>query len=288
MSRTPDLELPGDDAAVETGRGTVTFVGTATVILRYGGYTILTDPNFLHAGDHVHLGYGITAERQTDPALDIEDLPPVDFVLLSHFHGDHFDRVAQERLDRDLPIVTTGHGAENLADLGFEETYALDTWQQLDVRKGDVDLTVTATPGTHAPGPLSKALPPVMGSVLEFESDDRESFRLYVTGDTLMHDELADVPRRFPDIDLALLHLGGTKVLGIVLTMDAEQGVEAVELFDADTSIPIHYDDYDVYESSLAEFREAVAAAGLEDRVAYLDRGDEYAFEVPADRTDGA
>ena len=287
MSRTPDLELPDDDAA-ETGRGTVTFVGTATVLLRYAGFTILTDPNFLHAGDHVHLGYGITAERQTDPALDIDELPPVDFVLLSHYHGDHFDRVARERLDRDLPIVTTRHAAENLADLGFEETYPLDTWQQLDVRKGETDLTISAAPGTHGPGPVSKALPPVMGSVLEFDADGRAPFRLYVTGDTLMYDELADVPRRFPDIDLALLHLGGTKVLGIMLTMDAEQGVEAVELFDADTSIPIHYDDYDVYESSLAEFREAVAEAGLEDRVAYLDRGDEYAFEVPADRSGGA
>ena len=283
MSRRsdPDLELPDDDAA-ETGRGTVTFVGTATVILRYGGFTILTDPNFLHAGDHVHLGYGITSERQTDPAIDIDELPPIDFVLLSHYHGDHFDHVVQERLDRDLPIVTTRHAAKNLADLGFEETYPLDTWQQLEVRKGDVDLTVSATPGTHGPGPVSKALPPVMGSVLEFDADGRAPFRLYVTGDTLMHDELADVPRRFPDIDLALLHLGGTRVLGIMLTMDAEQGVEAVELFDADTSIPIHYDDYDVYESSLEAFREAVADAGLEDRVAYLDRGDEYAFEVPA------
>ena len=266
----------------------MTFVGTATVVVRCAGFTILTDPNFLHSGDHVHLGYGITAERQTDPAFDIEDLPPVDFVLLSHFHGDHFDRVVQERLDRRLPVVTTGHGAENLADLGFEETYALDTWQQLDVRKGDAELTVTATPGTHAPGPLSKALPPVMGSVLEFHPAESGPFCLYVTGDTLMHDELAAVPRRFPDIDLALLHLGGTKVLGIMLTMDAEQGVDAVELFDADTSIPIHYDDYDVYESSLAEFREAVEAAGLEDRVVYLDRGDQYAFETPPDRADDA
>ncbi|HEY9401563.1 MAG TPA: hypothetical protein VIQ24_02630, partial [Pyrinomonadaceae bacterium] len=43
------------------GSGSIFFVGTATVILRYAGFTILTDPNFLHAGDHVHLGYGLTA-----------------------------------------------------------------------------------------------------------------------------------------------------------------------------------------------------------------------------------
>jgi L-ascorbate metabolism protein UlaG (beta-lactamase superfamily) len=46
--------------------GLILFVGTATVIIHYAGFTILTDPNFLHSGDHVHLGYGIHSERRTD------------------------------------------------------------------------------------------------------------------------------------------------------------------------------------------------------------------------------
>jgi hypothetical protein len=50
------LVLVADPTAA--GRaGSVQFIGTATVLLRYGGLTILTDPNFLHKGDHVHLGY---------------------------------------------------------------------------------------------------------------------------------------------------------------------------------------------------------------------------------------
>src|ERR1044071_6022195 len=100
-------------AAADFARGSVYFVGTATVILRYAGFTILTDPNFLHAGDHVHLGYGLTAERLTNPALEIEQLPPLDFVILSHYHGDHFDRIAEERLRKDVPVVTTEHAARS-------------------------------------------------------------------------------------------------------------------------------------------------------------------------------
>lgn len=38
------------------------------------------------AGDHVHLGPGVTAKRVTDPAVSMEELPPIDLVLLSHFH----------------------------------------------------------------------------------------------------------------------------------------------------------------------------------------------------------
>ena len=56
-------------------------------------------------------------------------------------------------------------------------------------------------------------LPPVMGSLLEFENSRGEvAFRAYITGDTVFFDELKEIPRRFPDIDLALLHLGGNDV----------------------------------------------------------------------------
>ncbi|WP_394295681.1 MBL fold metallo-hydrolase [Candidatus Halobonum tyrrellensis] len=271
------------------------FVGTATVVVRYAGFTILTDPNFLHAGDHAHLGYGLSAERRTDPALDLDELPDVDFVLLSHYHGDHFDHRVQEELDDDLPIVTTHHAAEELDAKGFTETYPLDTWETFTVRKGDATLDVTATPGRHGPPVVAEALPEVMGSVLEFYPDGdggravggggREaSLRIYVSGDTLLYDEVEEVPERYPDIDLALLHLGGTEVVGVLLTMDADQGVDAVRLFDADVSIPIHYDDYDVFRSPLSAFRDAVSAAGLDDRVAYLDRGEAYALGSPAER----
>src|SRR3546814_1853301 len=53
--------------------------------------------------------------------------------------------------------------------------------------------------------------------------------RIYVSGDTLLHDQLHEIPRRYPDIDLALVHLGGTRILGILLTMDGEQGARSEE-----------------------------------------------------------
>ena len=63
-------------------------------------------------------------------------------------------------------------------------------------------------------------------------------------------------------------------MFGILVTMDAEQGVEAVRLIDAGTSIPMHYDDYDVFTSSLEDFLEAAQAAGLRDRVLPVARGE--------------
>ncbi len=72
-----------------------------------------------------------------------------------------------------------------------------------------------------------------------------------------------------------MLHLGGTTLPGgLVVTMDARQGAGAVELIGAGTNIPIHYDDYSVFRSSLADFRAEVDRRGLSGRVRYVARGD--------------
>lgn len=272
-------------ADAEAASGSIFFIGNATVLIRYAGFTILTDPNFIHMHERADLGGGLHATRQTNPAIEIGALPPLDFVLLSHFHGDHFDQVAERELDRSLPIVTTGEAAEKLRERGFTATYPLETWSGVSLTKGDARLRVTATPGRHGPPVVSWVLPDVMGSILEFEPAGGEGrLRLYITGDTLVHDDLREIPRRYPEIDLALLHLGGTKVLGILVTMDAEQGVEALQIVRPALAIPIHYDDYDVFTSPLSDFRRAVEAAGLEDRVRYLARGETFALGGSAER----
>src|SRR5215213_3738665 len=275
------LTLPRRNDDPDFGRGSVFFVGTATVVVRYAGFTILTDPNFLHAGDHVHLGYGLTSVRSTNPAVEIEDLPPLDFVLLSHLHGDHFDRVAERKLNKATPIVSTRHATRYFERVGFTHTHALKTWEPLELQKGAANLRLTAIPGTHGPGPLATFLPPVMGSMLDFVDGGGENLlRMYISGDTLIHDRLREVPRRFPNVDLALLHLGGTKVLGIMVTMDAKQGIEAMRIVNPRTTVPIHYNDYAAFKSPLEDFKRAVNQAGLEERVHYLAHGDTYEFEV--------
>jgi len=287
MNKENELLLPAARGlgTSDFEHGSIFFVGTATVILRYAGLTILTDPNFLHSGDHVHLGYGLTSERLTNPALDIEELPPLDLCVLSHMHGDHFDRIAEEKLDKHLPIVSTNHAASSLERKGFKMPIALETWESLTVVKGDARLCITSMPGKHAPGALSLLLPPVMGSMLEFyNSEGSNLLRLYITGDTLIHEDLEEIPQRFSKIDVALLHLGGTRVLGLMVTMDDKQGIEMIKIIKPRIAVPIHYNDYTVFKSPLKDFKKAVARAGLQKRVMYLKHGETFNFEVPASR----
>jgi L-ascorbate metabolism protein UlaG (beta-lactamase superfamily) len=277
--RISRLELTQGAGTAETDEGSVQFIGTATTLIRFGGFTILTDPNFLHRGEQVHLGYGLRSTRLTEPALSMEELPPVDFVVLSHLHEDHFDRRVARALPKDTPILTTPEAAASLRRKGFWRAAAVDTWRPVEVRKGNASMRLTAMPGTHGPMLVSAFLPEVMGSMLDFR--DRaggNSLRLYITGDTLVFEDLEDIPRRYPGIDVALLHLGGTRVLGVLVTMDAIEGVRALEIVAPKLAIPIHYNDYTVFRSPLADFQREAIRAGWEDRVRYLRHGETFAL----------
>lgn len=256
-----------------TAPGSLTFGGTATCLLRLGGFTLLTDPNFLHRGQRVHLGYGLVSRRRTEPALLPDDLPPLDAVLLSHLHGDHFDRVARRWLPPDLPVVTTRHAARALRRRGSRAATGLPTWETWEATRGGETLRVTAVPGRHGPAVVHRALPPVMGSVLDLERDGRRVLRVYVTGDTLCRPWLREVRDRFPGIDVMVAHLGGTRVLGVLVTMDGRQGTDLVELIGPGVTLPVHTDDYTVFRSPLSDFVAEMAARGLTDRLRVVERG---------------
>lgn len=140
--------------------------------------------------------------------------------------------------------------------------------------------------------------------------------RIYISGDTLMCDELREIPELYDGsrIDLMLIHLGRTTIPSpsvplLMVTMDAEQGVELLKLMEPDVTIPIHYEyvhvevrvffsaapssktffpavanggfsDYSVFLEPLSEFKEAVDEARLSHKVVYLDRKDQYKFRV--------
>jgi L-ascorbate metabolism protein UlaG (beta-lactamase superfamily) len=272
------FELSSSGTA-DFSKGDVYFIGNATTLIRFGGLTILTDPAFLHKGEHVDLGHGIWARREVEPACQIADLPPIDLVVLSHYHGDHFDDVAAEELDKELPIVSTADAVGKLSALGFARGHALETWESMVVKKGDATLTITAMPAKHASEEaVDELLMPVNGHLLDFSRDSDHLYRLYITGDTMLIDNLEDIPRRYPDIDLGLIHTGGTTFLVTVVTMTGEQAVKAVEITKPRTAIPIHYNDFSVFLSGLDDFKKAAQDSMTNTKFVYLAHGETYTF----------
>jgi L-ascorbate metabolism protein UlaG (beta-lactamase superfamily) len=239
-----------------------TFIGNATVLLRIGDFTLLTDPAFGPASSRVSLGHGLWTKRLRDPVLGPLDDVGLDAVVLSHLHGDHFDRAARRRLDPSLPIITTPQ-AERRLRRHFPAVRGLPTWESHEWTRGDQRLRVTAVPGRHGPGLADALLPDVMGSVVEFKVAGQRGLTLYITGDTLYMPRLAQIPRRFGEIDAMLIHLGGTRVLGLLVTMDDWQGTQMAHLIGAGRTIPIHNDDYKVMKSPLDRFLDRSRREGV-------------------------
>lgn len=251
-----------------------TFVGNATTVLRIGDFTLLTDPNFLHAGQRAYLGYGLWTRRRLDPALTIPELPSLDAVLLSHLHGDHFDRVARRGLPRHLTVVTTPAAQLRLRRWGFRAATGLRTWESHEFVRGGQLLRVTAVPAHHGPRTLERLLPPTMGSIVELEQDGQRHFRLYISGDTLYRPSLAEIPRRYPDIDAMLIHLGGTRLLGVLLTMDGRQGSQLTRLIRPGVTVPIHHSDYTAFRSPLSDYLREATRNGSVTRLLPVRRGE--------------
>lgn len=108
-------------------------------------------------------------------------------------------------------------------------------------------------------------LPPVHGHVLEFATDP---LSVYVTGDTLVVEDLEQLPQRYPSLDVGVWHLGGTRIpgvlgLGAMVTMDGRAGADLWELVRPRTTVPVHHDDYGVFRSPLGDFLAEVERRGI-------------------------
>src|ERR1035438_9924999 len=97
------------------------WLGHTTVLLKIDGVTVLTDPVFsTRAG--ISLGpVTLGLKRLVAPALSLKELPPIDLILLSHAHMDHFDLPSLRRLENPQTTVLT---ASRTADLLRADRYA--------------------------------------------------------------------------------------------------------------------------------------------------------------------
>jgi L-ascorbate metabolism protein UlaG (beta-lactamase superfamily) len=116
----------------------------------------------------------------------------------------------------------------------------------------------------------------VMGSLLTHRVDGEVQRRIYLSGDTLTGDHLDEIRERHPDIDVAVLHLGGTRILFATVTMDGPQGLDFLERVRPRLAIPVHYDDYRVMRSPLSDFLDRVRTSPDRWQVATPARGETF------------
>ena len=81
-----------------------------------------------------------------------------------------------------------------------------------------------------------------------------------------------------------MLHLGGTKVFGLLLSMDGRQDVDLLEILRPRYAVPVHVDDYLVFRSPLSDFLAEVERRRPTSRVVTVGRGETLPLPVTAAR----
>ncbi|WP_024510122.1 MBL fold metallo-hydrolase [Bradyrhizobium sp. ARR65] len=243
----------------------ITLVGGPTALLDIDGFRIVTDPTFDGPGayqlPHVKL------EKLSGPALSAESIGEVDAVLLSHDqHSDNLDHSGRDFLAKARRVLTTEAGAKRLGN----HAEGLAPWANTELTaKNGVSLTVTATPARHGPAGIE----PLSGDVIGFVVSRRGGRPIYISGDTVWFDGVAEVARRF-NASVVLPFAGAAQTRGpFHLTMDTNDTIETARAFPDALIVPVHTDGWAHFRQSAADLRATFDALGFGKRLKLLEPG---------------
>jgi L-ascorbate metabolism protein UlaG (beta-lactamase superfamily) len=245
----------------------ITLIGGPTALIEVGGFRLLTDPTFDAPGEY-RLPH-VTLKKLGRPALTAQQVGPVDAVLLSHDqHSDNLDNSGRAFLGEAPRVLTTVAGTKRLA--GRAE--GLLPWETKTLTKPDGNtLQVTATPARHGPAGIEPFSGDVIGFVLSFR--DPHLRPIYITGDTVWYDGVAEVARRFR-AGVVLLFAGSAQTRGpFHLTMDTNDAIETAHAFPDATIVPLHYEGWAHFTQSADDLEKSFNALGFGSQLKLLTPG---------------
>jgi N-acyl-phosphatidylethanolamine-hydrolysing phospholipase D len=240
---------------------TATWIGHATLLVQMGSRTFLTDPIWSRTASPVSW---LGPRRYVEPGLELERLPPIDFVVISHSHYDHLDLPTLERLakrgDGTRFLVPLGTGAL-LRRAGIEPVEELD-WGQ-SVRVGEVEVTCVPSQHWSQRGPFDARR--TLWCAWVVLAPER---RFYFMGDSGFYPGFAEVGRAFGPFDLASVPIGAYQPREMMRPhhVDPEEAVEAGRLLRARRLVAVHFGTFELSDEPLDEpprrFHAAAARAG--------------------------
>jgi len=246
---------------------TITLIGGPTALIEVGGFRLITDPTFDAPGEY-RLPH-VTLKKLGRPALTLQQVGSIDAVLLSHDqHRDNLDNSGRAFLSQASRVLTTVAGAKRLA--GRSE--GLLPWETRTLNKPDGGtLQVTATPARHGPAGIEPLSGDVIGFVLSFP--DPQLRPIYITGDTVWYDGVAEVARRFR-AGVVLLFAGSAQTRGpFHLTMDTNDAIETAHAFPDATIVPVHYEGWAHFTQNSDDLEKAFNGLGFGSQLKLLTPG---------------
>jgi L-ascorbate metabolism protein UlaG (beta-lactamase superfamily) len=201
--------------------GALSYIGHATVLVELAGVRLLTDP--LLSGGILHV-------RRRVPMPAVEDLLPLDGILISHAHRDHLDLSSLRRLAGECPVIVP-HGCGALVHrAGAARVIELEEGDRLPVGEVTVEAVHAAHDGRRDPfgSPIA-----ALGFILE--SRPR---RVYFAGDTDLFSGMSELAGR---VDVAVLPIWGWGSRLGSGHLDPVRAAQAVSRIRPEIAVPVHW-----------------------------------------------
>ncbi len=262
-----DVELGRDEIAL-------TFVNHATFLIQLPHLNILTDPMW---SDKVGPGNVAGPKRVRAPGVELEKLPDIDLVIISHNHYDHLDVRTLKKLNHMFsPKVLVPLGNKNkIISIGIEKVQELDWWESVNFG-GGTHITFTPTQHSSRRGLFDRDRS-LWGGY--FIRDGKRS--LYFDGDGAYSTHYAEIKKRLGSPDIALLGIGAYLPRWFMkpIHMDPREAVAAHKDLGAKLSIGMHHGTFQLssegFDQPPKDLKKALETAGVsQDRFITLQEGE--------------
>lgn len=278
---TENKAYPKPPLRVDSGNLRITFINHASVLIQMDHLNILTDPIWSKRCSPVSWA---GPERHRPPGIALENLPPVDVILISHNHYDHLDLPTLKRLAATHhPKIITGLGNKALLEReGIGNVREIDWGDQIELTK---EVTVHGLPARHFSnrGMFDQDATLWLSFVIEGPAG-----KVYFAGDSGFGSHFEKAGQQFGPFRLALLPIGAYLPRWFMqdIHMSPEEAVRAHQLLKAFTSVSIHFGTFQISMESqnqpVEELRQALKKVkGAPPRFWTLDHGESRAVPLP-------
>lgn len=221
----------------------VTYIGHSCFIIDNGKQRLIIDPF-------------ITG----NPMAKKEEVKKIDFVLITHGHGDHLGDAIELAKSNDATVISNFEICSYCQEQGVEKAHPLHIGGGFKFPFGSVKLTIAH----HGSG---------LGNTMRYGGSPAgliirtDGKTIYHAGDTGLFLDMKLIGE-LDSIDLALLPVGGN------FTMDIHDAVKAVEFLKPRMAIPMHFNTFDLIAADPKEFVEGIRSLGSEGII--LNCGESY------------
>lgn len=234
----PQISLSADTLKQQR-QGALYRLGHSTVLIHLDGKWLLTDPVFSDRASPVTWA----GPKRFQPApIQIEELPFIDAIIISHDHYDHLDKASVIALaPKAGQFICPLRVGNHLRRWGIssEQIIELDWWQHHNMK----GIELTACPSQHYSGRTLRDKDQTLWASWSIKGVEAS---LYFSGDSGYFGGFKEVGSRLGPFDFTLMETGAYDEAWADVHMQPEQSLQAHRDLRGKVMVPIHNATFDL------------------------------------------